>query len=140
VRPADTTVMSRPTAPADLFDLDPNQPAEPARSREAGLPSSVPWIQMSLAGALTLGVGLPFSFPPLTLIGLPLGAAVSQLLRGLRLTRRIVWVSIAAAVAAQVTDVFVSPFSWSMRFGFFAVMLGAGTFYWGLRMDEFADR
>jgi hypothetical protein len=62
------------------------------------------------------------------------------LLRGLRLTRRIVWVSIAAAVAAQVTDVFVSPFSWSMRFGFLAVMLGAGTFYWGLRMDEFADR
>jgi hypothetical protein len=39
-----------------------------------------------------------------------------------------------------VTDVFVSPFSWSMRFGFFALMLGAGTLDWGLRMDEFADR
>jgi hypothetical protein len=114
VRAADTTVMSSPTAPADLFDLDPNQPPEPEKSGETGPPSSVPWIQMALAGALTLGVGLAFSFPPLTLIGLPLGAAVSLLLRGLRLTRRIVWVSIAAA--------------------------GAGTFYWGLRMDEFADR
>jgi hypothetical protein len=130
--------VAAPTAPADLFDLDPTQPAEPAAV--VNEPAAVPWIQMCLAGGLTLVVGLLFKFPPLALVGLPLGAAVAQLLRGFRLPHRVAWITIGAAVAAQVTDVFVSPFVWSMRFGFFAVLLGAGVVYWGLRMDEFADR
>jgi hypothetical protein len=136
---ADTEMMNgrdqrAPAAAPDLFDLAPARP-----QRDADEVSSLPWLRLILIGSVSLAIAWLFRFPPWALMGLSAAALLSQTLRHRRLLRRFAWTAVTAAFAAQLTDVFVSPFTWLLRFGFFAILFGVAVIFWGLRTDEFAQ-
>ena len=130
-----------PSAPADLFDLN-----SPSHSADSAPPErnddqvwSLPWPQMTGVAVATAVVAVLFSFPPWALFGLPLAAVASQTLRSRRLLRRVAWVAVSSAFAAQMTDVFATPFDWTLRFVFFSVLFATAVLFWGWRMDEFDE-
>jgi hypothetical protein len=53
-----------------------------------------------------------------------------------RRVSRVYWTVLLAVVAAQATSLFVTPFTWPMRFIFFFVLVGAGVFFYGTQTND----
>jgi hypothetical protein len=105
--------------PAALLVLIP--PIRVVPSRDSIRPAKI-WF------AVTAGIALAliFRLPLVALVAAPLaGVAVALLAWRWPQSRSVAATLVAAAFLAQVTSIFVSPFTWPLRFGFFAVLLGA---------------
>jgi hypothetical protein len=107
--------------PAPLVRLGQAPQAEPARParREVTLARAVVGVVVAVA------LGAVFRFPVHVLLVLSVAGF------GVVIARRWRWGGLAGSTAfaagflAQATSIFVTPFTWWMRFTFFAVMLGA---------------
>jgi hypothetical protein len=103
-----------------------------ATGSDKGHPSHAPDLSSELSftrvGLYVLGsaaVGFILRFPMPLFLLLPfagLGCAVATKSAPLGVCAR---VALAAGVLAQATSIFVTPFSWWLRFAFFAVLIGA---------------
>jgi hypothetical protein len=83
-----------------------------------------------LAAFSGVALALLFRFPFLALVAAPLAAVGVALLAG-RWPRSgsVVTTLAASAFLAQATSIFVTPFTWPLRFGFFAILIGALVFF-----------
>lgn len=74
---------------------------------------------------------------PLWIVFAAVGAAVvGELLSGWRAVSRAYWAVVVAAVLAEATSIFVSPFSWPLRFGFFLTLLGTAVCLYGTQTND----
>jgi hypothetical protein len=130
--------MSDSAAPApDLFDEPPlYQPTSQVDRVGAILPitptrtvdevdgsGALRWWPASTATALVTAVGFISHFPIWAVAGLALFMGAMRLWPLPPLANRAWMVAAASFFFAQATSIFVTPFTWPMRFGFCAVLL-----------------
>jgi hypothetical protein len=120
----------------DLFDHAPG-PAPPApplilippvrlvSTRKAVRPAKI-W----LAAFSGLALAILFRFPFLALVAAPLAGVGVALLAGCwPRSGSVVTTLAASAFLARATSIFVTPFTWPLRFGFFGILIGALVFF-----------
>ncbi|HJX48405.1 MAG TPA: hypothetical protein VJ375_11190 [Gaiellaceae bacterium] len=77
-----------------------------------------------------IGLAVLFRFPFVALVAAPLAGVGMALLAGRWLRSGSVATTLAAsAFLAQATSIFVTPFTWPLRFGFFVTLLGVLVFF-----------
>jgi hypothetical protein len=135
-----------PLPAQDLFSMAP-LPATSTRGhpRRGGVrqvesrASAEPWkLSLGRACARAFALAVPavlFRFP-LWCVLLAVGAAVAGELIAWRPVRRCYWAVVLSAGLAEITSIFVSPFTWPLRFGFFLVLLGAGVYLYGTQTND----
>jgi hypothetical protein len=139
--------VGRGPAP-DLFDLAPTK--GPARysapvgsvaaprsqaARSPAQPQSLGFARLAgRAGALGVG-GLLFGFPLWLTTAFACAGVIGELFAQWRRIRRFFWTSVLAAFCAQSTSLFISPFTWPLRFGFFFVLIGVVVVFWAQQTD-----
>jgi hypothetical protein len=110
-----------------LFDLD-GEAVRPRdvtsrRQREPRGRLSVTRVGSYVVGCAAIGILLRVPMPLFWLLPFAgLGCAVATKSAPLGVSAR---VALASGVLAQATAIFVTPFSWWLRFAFFAVLIGA---------------
>lgn len=131
-----------PPPARDLFELEPPPrvptpaPTRPRRREWKSSRISLPrlaLLALSLAAA-SVALGLPVWIVAI----LPCAAVAGELLAPWRQFRRAYWVAICAALCAQATSSFVTPFTWPMRFGFVSVLVGFGVVAYAAQTDGLA--
>jgi hypothetical protein len=132
-----TMTTEEAVSPADdLFDHTPS-PAPPAPPlilsppvRLVAARKTVRPAKIGLAAFSGVALALLFRFPFLALVAATLAGAGVALLSGRSPRSGSVATTLAAsAFLAQATSIFVTPFTWPLRFGFFAILLGALLFF-----------
>ena len=135
-----------PSPAFDLFDV-PSIPPEagtiPVESGGGGLPSGVagPGKGISfyrMAGRLFVlgGAATLFRFPTFGLPALLSAAVAGEFVSPWRWISRLYGTTLAAAISAQATSLFVTPFTWPLRFGFFFTLFGVGVLVYAAQMDD----
>jgi len=77
-----------------------------------------------------IGLAVLFRFPFVALVAAPLAGVGVALLAGRWPRSGSVATTLAAsAFLAQATSIFVTPFTWPLRFGFFVTLLGVLVFF-----------
>jgi hypothetical protein len=111
----------RARIPAPLVPLEQAAQAEPVRParREVTLARAVVGVVTAVA------LGAVFRFPLQVLLVLSFAGLGVVIARRWRLGGLVGSTVFAAGFLAQATSIFVTPFTWWMRFTFFTVMLGA---------------
>jgi hypothetical protein len=128
----------------DAFDQKPRAEAEPPLPSRPGLSELLPFGQapglehvgpppprispaLAAGAALTaVALGLVFRFPlPVLLILAVAGAAVVVAASSWRRGAHVAATIFAAGFLAQATSIFITPFTWWLRFGFFGTLIGA---------------
>ena len=100
-------------------------PVHPVRATRTVRPAKI-W----LAAFAGIGLAILFKFPFVALVATPLaGVSVVLLAERWRRSGSVVITLSASAFLAQVTSIFVTPFTWALRFGFFAALLGTLVFF-----------
>lgn len=85
-----------------------------------------------LAGA----AGILLRFPAWMLIGFLCAVVIGEALAEWSRICRLYWAGLVAALCAQATSIFVTPFTWPMRFGFFFAFLAAVVFFYGTQTND----
>jgi hypothetical protein len=114
-----------PAAPPDLFDAPPSSSTVP-EDGDGGTPTApLPFGRLIGYAGVVTALGFLFRFPTTLLFLLPfVGVGLSLAMRSPH-ARPFAYVVFASGFAAQVTSIFITPFTWMMRFGFFFALLGA---------------
>jgi len=113
-------------APRDIFDGDPALPLV------AGAPDDEPAASSGEIGAFrllasaggALLLGWLFRFPPALLFALPFAGLAVGVVGRRRALRGPTIALLGAAFMAQATSIFVTPFTWPLRFVFFLSLIG----------------
>jgi hypothetical protein len=133
----------RPAAVQDLFEgraIADGAPVAPMTRRPAA-PETETRREISF-GRLGSGVacagaaGIILRFPVWMLGGFLCAAVLGELVAGWRWVSRLYWAALASAISAQATSLFVSPFNWPLRFGFFFVLLFAIVLFYGSQTKD----
>jgi hypothetical protein len=80
---------------------------------------------VALAAVAALGLGFIFRFPAAVMFVLPLGGVAVVVAARWRWGRHIAVAFFVSAFLAQATSIFVTPFTWSLRFIFFLALVGS---------------
>jgi hypothetical protein len=89
------------------------------------------------ARGLILGVvGALLRFPFWITMAMVCAVVTASLFAQWRRVSRLYWAVLLAVVAAQATSLFVTPFTWPLRFIFFFVLVGAGVFFYGTQTND----
>jgi hypothetical protein len=96
----------------------PQQPA-PAKHR----PLNPAHVVVAVVAAVVLGFA--FHFPLEAMVLLPFAGLVAAVASHWRGGAPIALTVFVSGFLAQVTSMFVTPFTWPMRFGFFLILIGA---------------
>jgi hypothetical protein len=115
-----------PQTPPDLFDLV----AEPVQQGSVTPAHRSPPLQLSftrvgLYVVFSTAVGAVLRFPMPVFLLLPFAGVACAVASKSALIGACARVVFAAGVLAQATSIFVTPFSWWLRFTFFGVLIGA---------------
>lgn len=70
-------------------------------------------------------LGMLFKFPMAAQFMLPFAGVGLAIATRYPLTRVLAWILFSSAIATQATSIFVTPFTWPLRLGFFAALFGA---------------
>ena len=139
--------MSEPSPAPDLFDLPSSRSLAPftappgafAPARAVSGPQERPGLDLGKLGlrAVVLGVAaLALSFPVWWTAAFAGAGVAGELLPRRRTFRRLFWTAVLAAFCAQATSLFVTPFTWPLRAGFFFVLVGAVVVLWAQQIDD----
>jgi hypothetical protein len=86
--------------------------------------------------AVVLGVAsLALSFQPWWAAVFVAAGVAGELLPRRRPLRLLYWTAVLAAFCAEATSLFVTPFTWPLRLGFFFVLVGAVAVFWAQQTD-----
>jgi hypothetical protein len=89
------------------------------------------------AHGLILGaVGALLRFPLWMTMAMICAVVTAELFAPCRRVSRVYWTVLLAVFASQATSLFVTPFTWPMRFIFFFVLVGAGIFFYGTQTND----
>jgi hypothetical protein len=130
-------IVNRP--PPDIFDLPPPEPRlteQPAASSSAARRTSPRGHGVVGAASALLLASIVFRFPIPLCLGFGAAGVVCQSARPHNWLYRSLWAVILAAFGAQVTSIFVTPFTFPLRFVFFFVLIGLLVGYVGSQLDE----
>ena len=137
---------SAPPPAPDLFDADPAslaaaEPrqsdrvlAEPVNGARSGISGLRLATRFALLGIAAIAAGLPFW----GVASVASAAVAGELLAPWRRLGRVYWTVIFAALCAQATAAFVTPFEWRLRFGFFVAIIGFGVAAYAAQTDDLA--
>jgi hypothetical protein len=118
VRPA-ADLFSQAQGPAQTPALTLTPPSHPVPAHGTVRPAKI-----GLAACTGLGLALLFRLPLVVLLAAPLaGIGVAVLAGRWPRSGSVVTTLAASAFLSQVTSIFVTPFTWPLRFGFFAVLI-----------------
>lgn len=129
------------TRPArDLFDEGPapslaRPPVAPAL-RRAGSPSGLSLTRIASGLVLAGATGILLRFPGWMTLGSLCAVVIGEAFAEWPRISRVYWASLVAALCAQATSIFVTPFTWPMRFGFFFALLGAVVCFYGAQTKD----
>jgi hypothetical protein len=91
------------------------------------------------ARGLILGtVSAVLRFPLWITMAMVCAAVTVELFAQWRRVSRVYWTVLLAVFAAQATSLFVTPFTWPLRFIFFFLLVGAGVFFYGTQTNDFS--
>jgi hypothetical protein len=111
-------------APPDLFDgvrlssARTDDQADTDRRAGYGLGRLVAY------AAFVTGLGILFRFPTTLLFLMPFAGVALAVVTRSASARPFAFTLFTAAFAAQVTSIFITPFTWPLRFGFFVALFG----------------
>jgi hypothetical protein len=149
-RPHDALPADEVRTPApDLFDMPPREPGvaptlirSPLIARGAGkVPEEhsrgdVQLYRLAVRGALLAVAGAVLQFPLWLVPLFACAAVIGELAARWRRVSRLYWSAVLAAVCAQSSSLFVTPFTWPLRFVFFFTLIGAAVAFYGLQTDD----
>lgn len=124
--------------PPDIFDLPPPpQFTEPQSSPLSATAQPKGLLTPSVVGvaSVLLVAALLFRFPVPICIGFAAAGAICQLARHHNWLYRFLWTVILAAFSAEMTSIFITPFTFPLRFIFFFVLIGLLVAYIGSQLD-----
>jgi hypothetical protein len=145
--PSNASSPSKQSPPSDLFDLRPDSfPTAGGRSDVSGARAVTERSvrasaerrggRHALLAATVFALALGAHFP-LFLCALFAGASlIVSTTRQWPWPSRLLGTSVAALFAAQLTGVFITPFTVPLRFGFFFVLIGMVVAYVGSQLDS----
>ena len=99
--------------------------AQPRAGREPRAIRRITPGRAALYVGVTTGLGILFRFPTPAMLILPFAGLGLVVLARRRRGGAVASIVFASGFLAQMTSIFVTPFTWPMRFGFFAALIGA---------------
>jgi hypothetical protein len=126
----------------DLFDVGQNTtPEAQAPYDVAALTRAGPSFGVSVSRIakrlMFLGTaGAVLQFPSWIVMALLCAAVPGEILVPWRRISRLYWTALLAVVSAQATSLFVTPFTWPMRFGFFFTLIGSWVVFYAIQTDD----
>jgi uncharacterized membrane protein YczE len=92
--------------------------------------------RIAARGLIVGTVSALFRFPLWMTMAMICAVVPAELFAQWRGLSRVYWTVVLAVVAAQATSLFVTPFTWPLRFIFFFVLVGAGVFFYGTQTND----
>jgi hypothetical protein len=136
-----------PMAAPDLFDSPPGAGAvEPPPDSAASWkrqqasaftpPLGTLLSRVAARGLIVGAVCALLRFPLWMTMAMICAVVTAELLAQWQHICRVYWTVLLAVFASQATSLFVTPFTWPMRFIFFFVLVGAGVFFYGTQTND----
>ena len=113
-------------APRDIFDRDPALPlaARAPGDEPAASTGEIGAFRLLASAGGTLLLGWLFRFPPASLFALPFAGLAVGVVGRRRALRGPTIALLGSAFMAQATSIFVTSFTWPLRFVFFLSLIG----------------
>jgi hypothetical protein len=126
----------------DLFDGDlPTGGVRPPLHRATqasptGSRSAISFTRMTSGLVLAGGAGILLRFPGWMTMGALCAVVIGEAFAEWPRINRLYWAGLLSALCAQATSIFITPFTWPMRFGFFFAFLGALVSFYGAQTKD----
>ncbi len=129
----------------DLFDMPRPAPARstapavsasPVRVAAPRKDSGVELARLVGRGGLLGAASAMLRFPLWMTVMFISAAVLGELAHAWRPVRRVYWTAVLSGLCTESTAVFITPFTWPLRFVFFFTLIGAVILFYGMQTND----